>query len=43
MSVIVNFVQVLRSSRSIFKVSIRKVIALSMGMDRYKFMTSYET
>ena len=42
-SVSVNFVRVFRSPKSLFKVSIKTIIALSMGMDRYKSMTSYDT
>ena len=35
----VNFVLLFRSSKSLFKVSIKTVIALSMGMDGYKLVT----
>ena len=39
----VNFVRVFRSFKLLFKVSIKTVVALSMGMDEYKLMTSYDT
>ena len=42
-SVSVNFVRVFRSSKTLFKVSIKTVIALSMGLDGYKLMTSCDT
>ena len=42
MSVSDTFVRVFRSSKSLFKVSIKTVIAFSMGTDGYKLMTSYD-
>ena len=42
-SVSVNFMRVLRSSKSLFKVSIKTIMVLSVRMDWYKLMTSYDT
>ena len=43
MSVSFNFMCVFRSSKSLFKVSMKTDIALSMGVDGYKLVMLYDT